>query len=320
MRRRNFIAGVCGALGAGIAGTAWWAAVSRQRAAVWARRIVRETGRPILPSPLRPDPDRWSDHDLTLSWLGHATVLVNFFGVRILTDPALGSRVGVSLGVGTAGPKRFVAPALTPDQLPPADVVLVSHAHMDHLDLPTLGRLNRDARVVTASATADLFQSTPLKRVDELRWGQQLRLDTPRGPLEIEAFEVRHWGKRWPSERPRGYNGYIVRREGKSLLFAGDTALTPLFRGLKSKGPFEAAIMPIGAYNPWIWNHCTPEEALDMANAARARFIVPVHHQTFRLSEEPMEEPIARLKTALAAEPERLALSRIGETFVCPVT
>ena len=76
--------------------------------------------------------------------------------------------------------------------------------------------------------------------------------------------------------------------------------------------------MPIGAYQPWIRSHCTPEQAVAMANQAGARFIVPVHHQTFRLSDEPMTEPIERITEALAHEPERLAVRRIGETFVCP--
>src|SRR2546427_6836363 len=70
----------------------------------------------------------------------------------------------------------------------------------------------------------------------------------------------------WPSELNRGYNGYVLRREGKAILFGGDTAETPLFTALRSRGPFEAAIMPIGAYRPWIWNHCTPEQAVRMAN------------------------------------------------------
>ncbi len=78
------------------------------------------------------------------------------------------------------------------------------------------------------------------------------------------------------------------------------------------------AIMPIGAYRPWIWNHCTPEQAMEMTNAARAKYVLPVHHQTFRLSDEPLDEPIERLKIALSGEPERLAMQRVGETFVCP--
>jgi L-ascorbate metabolism protein UlaG (beta-lactamase superfamily) len=116
----------------------------------------------------------------------------------------------------------------------------------------------------------------------------------------------------------RGYNGYLLYREGKSILFGGDTAFTPAFARAKTRGPFEVAIMPIGAYRPWIWNHCDPEQALEMANAAGAKYIVPVHHQTFKLSDEPALEPIERLQEALRGEPDRLALRQIGETFVLP--
>jgi len=279
-----------------------------------------DSGRDILPSPHTPTPLAWSDQSVTLAWLGHATVLINFYGVKILTDPAFFPRVGISIGVGVAGPKRYVRPALDITALPPVDVVLLSHAHMDHLDLPSLRRLPTDACVVSAKDTTDLIKPTGLSNITELRWSEHTKLETKSGDLEIEAFEVKHWGERWPSEKPRGYNGYILRREGHSLLFGGDTAHTPLFRSLRSRGPFTAALMPIGAYRPWIRNHCTPEEALQMANDAGAKYIVPVHHQTFKLSDEPMEEPIERLQAALSIEPQRLALSDIGEAFVCPKT
>jgi L-ascorbate metabolism protein UlaG (beta-lactamase superfamily) len=92
--------------------------------------------------------------------------------------------------------------------------------------------------------------------------------------------------------------------------------MTPVFRAHRRFGPFEAVVMPIGAYDPWIWAHCTPEQAASMADDAGARLIVPVHHQSFQLSREPFLEPIERLRQALAREPERLALSEIGETAV----
>jgi L-ascorbate metabolism protein UlaG (beta-lactamase superfamily) len=93
--------------------------------------------------------------------------------------------------------------------------------------------------------------------------------------------------------------------------------MTPLFRDHRAKGPVEVAIMPIAAYNPWIRNHCTPEQAVEMASQAGAKFILPVHHETFDLSDEPLTEPIQRLQAALEKEPERLALRRAGETFAC---
>jgi L-ascorbate metabolism protein UlaG (beta-lactamase superfamily) len=305
-------------LGTTFAGAGWWVSSSQQRAARWARRLAGEARRKVRPAPMKPQPADWSDNRLTLAWLGHSTVLINFYGVRILTDPALGRHVGISFGLGTIGPKRFIAPALKPVELSPIDVLLLSHAHMDHMDLPTLRQFPRTTFTVSARSTNDLLGSTGLNQVTELGWGERAAFRNRQGQLQIEAIEVKHWGQRWPSEKPRGYNGYILRCEDRAILFGGDTALSSALGELKSRGPFDLAIMPIGAYRPWIRNHCTPEQALEMANAAGAKYIVPVHHQTFRLSEEPMNEPIQRLEAALDRERERLALRQIGQTFVCP--
>jgi len=172
--------------------------------------------------------------------------------------------------------------------------------------------------VITAKLTSDLMARAGREHVKELGWNESARASSDKGTLEVRAFEVKHWGQRWPHELERGYNGYVLRREGKALLFGGDTALTDSFSNLRSQGPFEAAIMPIGAYRPWIRNHCTPEQAVEMSDSAGAKYVVPVHHQTFRLSDEPMMEPIERMKTALSHEPERLGIESIGETLVCP--
>jgi L-ascorbate metabolism protein UlaG (beta-lactamase superfamily) len=244
-------------------------------------------------------------------------VLINFYGIHILTDPVLKNRVGISAGIGTLGPKRYVAPALSLRELPRIDVVLLSHAHYDHMDLATLRGLSPGRWIASAKATRDLLRGVS-NSVHELAWGARALFRNGKGELAVEAVEVKHWGQRWPGKLTRGYNGYVLRREGKALLFGGDTAYTPAIGELKSRGPFLAAIMPIGAYQPWIWNHCTPEQALAMANAAGADYIVPAHHQTFKLSDEPMAEPIERLQEALQKEPQRLALQRIGQTFVCP--
>jgi len=267
---------------------------------------------------MQPAPQSWPGDAVTVGWLGHATVLINFHGVTILTDPVFSTRVGLDVGLWTLGPKRYVAPALTYKQLPPVDVVLLSHAHRDHLDLPSLARFPSSTFAVTARATRDLLAATPLRRAISLGWGERATFTGRRGDLHIEAFEVKHWGRRWPSEQDRGYNGYLLTREGRRLLFAGDTAYTTLFARLRPRGPYDLAIMPIAAYNPWIRNHCTPEEAVMMADMAGARFIVPVHHQTFKLSEEPLAEPLARLETALRSEPARLALRQIGQSFTLP--
>ncbi len=302
---------------AGVGGAAWLG-VSSSWGARFLRQRFEEVGRDIPPAPHKPTPAAWSDNAVTLAWLGHATVLINFFGVRILTDPALYSRIGVDLGFGTLGPMRLVQCALTPDELPEIDLVLVSHAHFDHLDTPSLGSLRGRPVAVMATAISDLLPQRRYSSVRELRWGEAATVATARGDVLIRAIEVKHWGARIRSDTWRGYTGWILEREGRRLLIGGDTAVTPAFGSHRTHGPFDAAVMPIGAYDPWIYNHCTPEQAVMMADAARARLIVPVHRQSFRLSNEPFMEPIERIQEALASEHDRLALRAIGETIVIP--
>ena len=134
----------------------------------------------------------------------------------------------------------------------------------------------------------------------------------------MRSIEVKHWGARIGRDIHRGYTGFIVEREGRKLLIGGDTAQTDAFRSHRRFGPFDAAVMPIGAYNPWIRNHCTPEQAVAMADAAGARVFVPVHHQSFQLSREPVTEPIERTEHALREERDRLGLREIGQTVVIP--
>src|SRR5215831_3483831 len=124
--RRLFLKYAAIGAGTSAAGAAWWITKSKQRAARWLRRLAADARRNILSASSKPTPSQWSDNQVTLAWLGHSTVLINFFGVRILTDPALGNRVGISLGLGTAGPKRYISPALGPKELPTIDLVLLS--------------------------------------------------------------------------------------------------------------------------------------------------------------------------------------------------
>jgi len=282
------------------------------------RLLFWDTLRRIDPAPCKPTPKQWSDDAITFAWLGHATVLINFYGITILTDPVLASRVGINAGLFVLGPKRYVHPALKCSELPPIDLVLISHCHFDHLDMWTLRRLGTKPALIAPSNTSDLFKCTPIKDVRELAWKQRIDLFGERGELSLEAFPTQHWGARMGSDSHRKWNGYVIERRGVKLIFGGDTGPTNLFGDLREKGPFEVAIMPIGAYDPWKTNHCTPEQALAMAEAAGARFILPVHHQTFLLSREPLGEPIERLQRALIKSPERIAVRQIGETFVLP--
>jgi L-ascorbate metabolism protein UlaG (beta-lactamase superfamily) len=328
------------------------------------REWAIESWRPIAPAFAKPAPATWSDAQVTLAWLGHATVLINFFGIKILTDPALLPRIGIRLLGFTIGPKRLTAPALKVDELPKIDLILLSHAHFDHLDLRILRCFDENTSVITARGTSDLLRRTRFREVTELDWGETKSVKTAAGEIDVSAFRVNHWGARKQRDTYRGYNGYLLESRDcgrHRIIFSGDTAITDSFAELRRHGEIaepgsagqllqssataasvdvtgrswatqpvgatgcpsgakrvDVAIMSIGAYNPWIHSHCSPEQAVEMANAAGARFIMPVHHQTFRLSFEPFCEPIERFEAALRSTPKRIALREIGETFVLP--
>lgn len=282
----------------------------RNAAPAFLRELSKEYKRETEPAPRRPNPARWPDRGLQAAWLGHSTVLLKIDGFTILTDPVFSLRVGLNIGPLTLGIKRLAEVALQPRDLPPIDLVLLSHAHMDHFDLPSLrGLENESTSVVTAHRTADLLRVKRYAAVEELRWNESVQV----GPATIRAFEVVHWGARMRSDVFRGFNGYLITVGNRQVVFAGDTAYTDHFRQLRSSRPIDLAIMPIGAYNPWISVHCDPEQALSMANDAGADLILPVHHQTFQLSREPRLEPIERIITAAGQASERICVRSIGD-------
>ncbi len=284
----------------------------RRAAPAFLREVSKEYKREIIPAPLNPQPLLWPESGLHAAWLGHSTVLLKVDGFTILTDPVFSQRIGLNFGPVTVGIKRLTEVAAPLSDLPPIDLVLLSHAHMDHFDLPSLRRLeNGRTHVITAQRTADLMRPRRYAQLDELRWDERMRV----GPAEIRAFQVAHWGARMRSDVYRGFNGYLIEIGGRKIVFGGDTALTSHFKQLRSSRQIDLAIMPVGAYDPWIHVHCNPEQALAMANDAGAEFILPVHHQTFQLGREPRFEPIERLLAAAGRAPERVCLRQIGAEF-----
>jgi len=254
----------------------------------------------------KPDLSGWEDYELAAAWIGHATVLLRINGTTILTDPVLSNRVGVGLGLFTGGPRRLVAPALTARELPKIDLILISHAHFDHLDRPTLARLPKRTPVVTAHHTKDLVLDLGFRRVDELRWGETLEL--PNG-LRLTAREVDHWGARTFFDKHRGFNAYLIESGKRRVLYGGDTAY---YEGFKDIGRVDLAIFGIGAYDPYVAAHATPEQAWQMANHVRAERVLPMHHSTFRLSYEPVAEPMERMLTAAGGDAGRVCVREIG--------
>jgi L-ascorbate metabolism protein UlaG (beta-lactamase superfamily) len=268
---------------------------------------------PVLPAPHKPDPASWSDEQLTVAWLGHATVLINFYGTWLLTDPALRARIGVQVAPAlTVGPRRLVRPALTARELPALDAVLVSHAHMDHCDLATLRQLPRATHAVVQRGNRDLVRR--FTSASALAWGEAVEV----GGARIESIEVNHWGARKLTDRHRGYGGFLIEKQGRALVFGGDTAYTRAFASLRQRANVVLAMLPIGAYNPYIFAHANPEQAWAMSRDMGATYILPMHHSTFRLSREPASEPIKRMLAAAAHERWRVAVTQIGETWRLP--
>lgn len=266
---------------------------------------------PPARAPRKPDLSDWDRHDLAAAWIGHATVLLRVGGRTILTDPVMANRVGLGLGVLTGGPRRLVAPALRVRELPPIDLLLISHAHFDHLDRPTLVRLPKDVPVVTAPNTSDLIADLGFRNVTELKWGESTT--TAVDGLTVGAHEVKHWGARTYYDQHRGYNAYTIAARRARVLFGGDTAYHDGFRGL---APVDLAVLGIGAYDPYIHCHASPEQAWTMANHVRAAHVLPMHHSTFRLSHEPVGEPIARLLDAAGDQSDRIVCREVGGMWV----
>jgi L-ascorbate metabolism protein UlaG (beta-lactamase superfamily) len=273
------------------------------------RRVSKDMKREVEAPPLRPRIDVWPKQGLHAAWIGHSTVVISIDGFIVITDPVFSNRIGIGLGPFTLGLKRLVEPALTLAEIPRPDLILLSHAHFDHFDLPSLRKLEgRTPTVITAVNTSDLLRVKRYGAVHELGWGQSMRV----GPANVRAFEVNHWGARMRNDTQRSYNGYVIEAGRYRVVFGGDTAYTDLFKKVRTSKA-DLAIMPIGAYNPWIRAHCTPEQAVRMADDVGADFILPVHHRTFALSSEPVGEPMERL--LLAAGEDRICLREIGGEF-----
>jgi len=271
----------------------------------------------------KPEPHLWNDYTITLAWIGHSTVLINLFGKWILTDPVLFENVGLYFLGNTIGPKRMTPPALEIDEFPKPDIILLSHAHMDHMDYPTLKHFAEkypgEIDMITAHLTKDVIEDLEWKSVSVMDWNDELNLQG----IRFKALEVKHFGWRfpWEKDRSRGYmkdgrsfNAYIIDYGETKILFGGDTAMSDKFNIVKNEN-VDIAIMPIGAYNPWRRNHCNPEEALKMANDISAKYFIPIHTKTFKQGSEPFNEPIDWMKRAAENLQIKIGIDEIGQTF-----
>jgi len=291
-------------------------------------------------NPRRPDPDprvfvrvapaytvpRGAPDLLTITWIGHTSFLIQIGGLNLLTDPVWSDRASP---VQFAGPRRWVPPAVDFDRLPPIDAVILSHDHYDHLDSSTVSRLAERypaAKWYAPLGVGDFLRRRGARDIIERDWWEETAL----GDLRLTCLPAQHFSGRTLGTRNRTlWCGWALRTSNRSLFFAGDTALHPDFGSIAARcGPFDVAILPIGAYEPrWFMGsvHMNPEDCIDaveqlqIGQQGTGLVMIAAHWGTFKLTDEPMDEPPARMRDrwrAAGRDHEDLWIMHHGETRI----
>jgi L-ascorbate metabolism protein UlaG (beta-lactamase superfamily) len=236
-----------------------------------------------------------------VTFIGHATFLIQTAAGNILTDPMYSDRAGP---FNLLGPKRVRRPAIAFEDLPQISTVLLSHNHYDHCDLPTLRFLAQrfDPIVVTPLGNAALVRSAGIRRVEELDWWQE----STSAPFPATLTPAHHFSARTPFDRNRClWGGFMLTAGTKRLFFAGDSAYSPLFRDIHDRfDPVDLALLPIGAYEPrWFMRsvHMNPMEAVQAHLDLKAARSIPMHFGTFQMAGEGIDEPLRALAEARQA-------------------
>ncbi|MDH4554988.1 hypothetical protein E8F11_07305 [Pseudomonas sp. BN417] len=267
---------------------------SREKQAPW----VDQPGPAIPPEVAQ----RAEGDELRVTYINHATLLIQHRGLNILTDPVWSQRVSPFSFVG---PRRHHPPGLGLDQLPPIDLILVSHNHYDHLDLESLRALVERfplATVVSGLGNGPLIRESGFSRIVELDWWQNLPLA---GGLTLHSVPVQHWSARTRDDTNETlWMGFVIESPDGPLLFPGDTGLGPEFRLIRERfGPMRFAALPIGAYAPrWFMrdNHMSPDDAVQAHKQLESCRSLAIHFGTFNLSDEGQFGPPRDLAKALA--------------------
>ncbi len=251
---------------------------------------------------------------LRLTWLGHSSLLLELDGHRVLIDPVWGERASP---FSFAGPQRFFAPPLPLEALPPVDVVVISHDHYDHLDMPTVKALaatpTRWAVPLGIGAHLEEWGVAPDK-IDELDWWESAQV----GALSVVATPARHFSGRWITGQDRTlWAGWAIIGPTHRAFYSGDTAMHPGFRAIGERlGPFDVTMFEVGAYDQlWADVHLGPEQALRAHRIVRGRVFVPVHWGMFDLGLHGWTEPMERVLAAAAREQVRLVAPQPGALF-----
>jgi L-ascorbate metabolism protein UlaG (beta-lactamase superfamily) len=246
------------------------------REMVWKALLTRRTGkhlRPVFP--------KLTAGQIAVTWIGHASFLIQFTDLNVLVDPNFANWLFLL--------KRIKRSGLKIQDLPPIDLVLLTHAHFDHFHKPTLRRLPPPKIGVMPWGVGELALNLGFERVIELEWWESFA----HRDWKVTLTPSKHWGARTLHDHHRGYGGFILEHQGRRIYHAGDSAYFHGFKAIGRRMPPEIALLPIGAYHPESFRrvHMGPDEAVKAFKDLRARCLVPMHYGTFRLSFEDMEEP-----------------------------
>ena len=249
--------------------------------------VTRRTGQPRKPVLAK-------HGQMGVTFIGHSSFLIQIGEQTIVIDPNYAKWIFVL--------KRLRRPGVRLRDLPPVDIVIVSHAHFDHLHRPSLRAISRHTRRLTGKApilivpehVGDLVSDLGFRQVIELKWWEEFR----HAGLTITHTPAKHWGARIIRDMHRGFGGFVVKSAKHSFYHSGDTAYFEGFRDIGSRLHPDLALLPIGAYDPPSFRnvHTNPEDAVQAFQDLNARWMVPMHYGTFRLSHEPMEEPVQFLE------------------------
>ncbi len=273
----------------------------------------RGIGRPQRPVPVERPEFPATAGDLAATWLGHASVLVEIDGARVLADPMFSRRASPA---DFAGPRRLHPVPVAASDLPPLDAVLISHDHYDHLDRATIAELlaTSDAPFLVPLGVGAHLRTwgVPLARIRELDWGDGQDI----GALRITCTPARHFSGRLFRRNGTLWASWAIAGPSHRVFFGGDTGYTAAFADIGRRyGPFDLTVLPIGAYaDAWPDIHMNPEEAVLAHRDLGGDVLLPIHWATFDLALHSWAEPIERLLRA--ADTETVATPRPGGRFL----
>jgi L-ascorbate metabolism protein UlaG (beta-lactamase superfamily) len=257
------------------------------REMVWKALLTRRTGqsqRPAFP--------KLTFGQVAITWIGHASFLLQFTDLNVLIDPNFANWLFLL--------KRIKRSGLKIKDLPPIDVVLLTHAHFDHFHKPTLRRLPHPKIGIMPWGVGDLAYNLGFGRVVELEWWESFC----QRDWKVTLTPSKHWGARVLRDLQRGYGGFVLEHQGRRIYHAGDSAYFEGFKEIRKVCRPEIALLPIGAYHPESFRHMHmgPDEAIKVFKDLHARWLVPMHYGTFRLSFEDLDEPPRWLRQLAAQE------------------